>query len=499
MRMTLRVKNTAVARRAIGHYNKRGAPGQSIQWERSGQDCEVESLSFEMTDQVRIIFDAMEEGILLIDTEGVILYANDAYCSFLKRPLDQLVGQTLREIRAGAMLPDVLKSGKAVLRVPRREGSDLYFVNMYPIRRGGEIVAGLSVVTFFQQAEDLKAAIDEALRHSKLVIRRIARASASAKYTFDDIVAESPASIAVKEMARRAAATDATVFLQSESGTGKELYAQAIHNAGDRRDQVFLAINCATFNHSTLESELFGYVEGAFTGAKKGGKVGLFEAASGGTLFLDEITEIEPGLQAKILRALQERKIRPVGAVEERAVDVRVIASTNVDMSQALREGRFRADLYYRLNAFPIRIPPLRERIEDIEPLAHRLLFEFSVRCRRAIRLTPEAVSAMRSYPWPGNARELRNVLEFLSYLSEDGVIRESMLPAGMRQVLAEPTFDSSSRGTLAERVRRFERAEILRLLEENGSGVSGKRKTAQQLGISLSGLYKKLAGTEES
>ena len=325
---------------------------------------------------------------------------------------------------------------------------------------------------------------------SQQVLRRLNKAN-GARYTFDDIVAVSPSVAAVKALAEKIAATDATVLLESESGTGKELYAQAIHNASPRRDGVFVAINCSNFNADLLESELFGYAEGAFTGAKRGGKLGLFEAAAGGTLFLDEISEMDIGLQAKLLRVLQERRVRPVGGLKEIDVDVRVIAACNADLPQYVRDGKFRKDLYYRLSTFPLHIPPLRERPADISPLANSILNELSHKLRRPFTLTVDAAERLRSHDWPGNVRELRNVLEFSAYLTPSGIITADALPGDLGRPKPEP----SAGATLAQRVRAFERQEIQKALEKYGSSLEGKKKAAAALGISLSSLYSKLGG----
>ena len=323
---------------------------------------------------------------------------------------------------------------------------------------------------------------------SRQALHSISKAN-GARYTFDDIVAVTPAVARVKDLAQRIAVTDATVLLESESGTGKELYAQAIHNASSRRDGVFVAINCSNFNANMLESELFGYAEGAFTGAKRGGKMGLFEAASGGTLFLDEISEMDVGLQAKLLRVLQEHTIRPVGGLKEVAVDVRVIAACNADLPAYVAAGKFRKDLYYRLSTFPLHIPPLRERPGDIPALAQAILEDFSHKLRRPFRLTEDAVACLQAHSWPGNVRELRNVLEFSAYLTPSGVINQEALPSDLVHQQEDVGL------TLAQRTRAFEKRVILNLLEQNGSSLEGKKRTAAQLGISLASLYNKLKG----
>ena len=224
-------------------------------------------------------------------------------------------------------------------------------------------------------------------------------------------------------------------------------------------------------------------------GQKKGGKIGLFEAADGGTLFLDEVSEMDISLQSKLLRALQERRVRPVGAVKEADVDVRVIAACNADLNSYVAQGKFRRDLYYRLNTFPIHIPPLRERPGDIPALTEVLLSQLAHKLRRPLRMTDEAQDALLCHSWPGNVRELRNVLEFAAYLSPDGTIRRESLPGDLlRRREGEPL-------TLVQRVKEFERREVMKAVERHGSTTQGKRAAAAELGISLASLYNKLSG----
>ena len=446
----------------------------------------------ELNAAARAAFDAMREGITIIDTKGCIVFGNKAYQEFLKKDaggdVGPIEGRRLRDLRPGARLPDVLEAGKPILHITRQEIKDFYFVNLYPIYEGDTLVGGLSVVTFLEDAYQTREELEAVEARSRQVLRSISKAN-GARYTFDDIVAVTPAVARVKDLAQRIAVTDATVLLESESGTGKELYAQAIHNASSRRDGVFVAINCSNFNANMLESELFGYTEGAFTGAKRGGKMGLFEAASGGTLFLDEISEMDIGLQAKLLRVLQERRFRPVGAVKELEADVRVIAACNASLPDYVAEGKFRKDLYYRLNTFALHIPPLRERPGDIPLLARTILDELGHRLRRPFTLTDDAVECLQAHDWPGNVRELRNALEFSAYLTPSGVISRAALPSD----LIRRSEDAGL--TLAQRTRNFEKREIRRLLDKNGAGLEGKKKTAAQLGISLASLYNKLNG----
>lgn len=441
-----------------------------------------------LSEDAKAAFQAMREGILIIDTQTRIQFANRSYLEFLNKTETEIIDRPLREIRPGARLPEVLSTGSPILHAPRmEENDDVYFVNMYPIFTNGAITGGISVVTFIRDAYDFRTELETYEKRSRQLLQRVNKAN-SARYTFDSIVAVGENVQAVKAFAQKAAATDAPVLLASESGTGKELYAQAIHNASLRRGDVFVAINCANFNANTLESELFGYVEGAFTGAKRGGKMGLFEAANGGTLFLDEVSELDIGLQAKLLRAIQERRFRPVGGVHEIETDVRIISASNADLQGYIEHNRFRRDLFYRLSTFQIHIPPLRERRGDIPVLARTILSDLAVKLKRRAEISPEALICLMEHNWPGNVRELRNVLEASVYLSADGFITPDSLPEHILR-----RSEGEQRLTLNQRVRAFEHAEIQKLLQRYGDTLEGKKRAAAELGISLATLYNKL------
>lgn len=439
-------------------------------------------------EDTKLIFDAMREGILIIDKDENIIFANQVYLDFIHKNFREIEGKKIRDVRRSARLPETL-SGKRGYYETRKENKESYFVNMYPLKKDGEIVGGMSVVFFMEDVYHVKEVIEKYERQSRQMMKQI-NVLGSEQFTFDDIIAEDKNSLEIKALAEKIAATDATVLLQSESGTGKEVYARAIHNAGSRSGEVFVAINCANFNAQMLEAELFGYTSGSFTGAKKGGKAGLFEAAEGGTVFLDEIAEMDIGLQAKLLRVLQEKTIRPLGSLKEKKINVRIICACNADLEKAIEEGRFRQDLYYRINVFKITIPPLRERKADIVPLCRSILKGYEAKLHKRLFITPDAVEALVAYDWPGNVRELKNILEFTAYLAEDGCITKASLPDNI--------FKSSSKSddasqTLSERVKAFEKREIERLLEKNGSDLKGKKQTAKELGISLASLYNKI------
>ncbi len=440
---------------------------------------------------IRLILNSLSEGVLIIDKNANVIYVNEAYTKITGVKYNEIVGKPLRSVRKGAKLPEVLKTGKEILRAFRREGDTEYFVNMYPIILEGEIIGGISIVTAIDDAYYLSEKINKLKDKNKILLRAL-KYSSSAKYTFDDIIASSKSSIQTKELAMKIAKTDHIVLLQAETGCGKELYAQAIHNYSSRKNGPFIAINCATLSPNLLESELFGYEEGAFTGAKKEGKIGLFEMANHGTLFLDEISEIDYSLQAKLLRVLEEQTIRRIGGTNEIKINTRIICACNVDLLKYTKEGKFRKDLYFRISAFPIYISPLRERKEDILPLTEVMLKNISINLKRNIEISPDALKVLINYNWPGNVRELKNVLEFSATFAQDGIIQVKHLPEIIQRSIPNSN-NNIKKKTLAEKVKEFERNEIERTLAFFGNTVEGKKKAAEYLGISLASLYNKL------
>jgi two-component system, NtrC family, response regulator HydG len=287
------------------------------------------------------------------------------------------------------------------------------------------------------------------------------------------------------DLARRIAKVDATVLVTGESGTGKELIARLVHDESGRAPGPFIAVNCGAITESLLESELFGHARGAFTGAAQD-RIGLFESANGGTLLLDEIGEVSPGMQVKLLRVLQEHEIRRVGENKSRPVNVRVLAATNRELTEDIVAGRFRKDLYYRLNVVQLHVPPLRKRREDVLPLARVLLAEAASRSKRSVTgLSPRAADQLLRYDWPGNVRELENAMERSVALGSESLIKFEDLPEEVRQAIPMPSMSGPVR-TLNE----IERDYILAVLEVNGGN---QTRTAEQLGIDSATLYRKL------
>ena len=438
-------------------------------------------------EKMETILNAVKEGILIVDKEENITFINDAYAEFIEHTLEEVRGKPLKQIRPGAKLPEVMKRGEVQEQMHRVENGKEYFANLYPIRKDGEIVGGISTVTFLENAKFLAEMIGELNAKEAYLDARMKEVNGT-RYDFDDIVYGSNITLHCIEMAKKIAHSDISVLLQGESGCGKELYAQAIHNESERRNYPFIAINCAVLSGNMLESELFGYENGAFTGAQKGGKAGLFEIANKGTLFLDEISEMDYNLQAKLLRALQERKIRRVGGTKEIDIDVRIIGACNVNLEKYIEEKKFRQDLYYRIAAVPLHLVPLRERKGDIGPLLENHLKKISIQNKKRIGISEEARDVLMKYNWPGNVRELENVLEYATLMMSGNTIDLADLP---------PTImnegNSEQQTSLTERVRQYERQQIMSVLEQYGNTLEGKKKAAKALRISLATLYNKI------
>lgn len=437
---------------------------------------------------VETLFDNLYDGILIIDTDEIVRYINPAYTRITNVSYDEIVGKKLKKLRPGARLPGVLTSKKTIVGAIREEFGIEYSVNMSPIFENSELIGAISVVSNIDDIYKLYQDIDKYKSRLKSLESRIS-AIQRARYTLDDIISVDISSIEVKNTIKRISQRDTTVLIFGESGTGKELYANAIHNESNRANGQFIAVNCASFKGSLLDSELFGYEEGSFTGAKREGKMGLFEAANKGTIFLDEISEMDLEVQAKLLRTLQEGTIRRVGSVKETEIDVRVIAATNRNLESMVSEGSFRDDLFYRISVFPLTIPPLRQRREDILPLVYNYIESYKNSLKGDIILSKEAESILYNYSWPGNVRELRNSIEFAINMMESNQIKCSHLPVRIQNSVKP----KGAVEKLSDRIKEFEKQEIIKALEIFGKDMEGKKRAAEALGISLASLYNKL------
>ncbi|MEW6308202.1 MAG: sigma 54-interacting transcriptional regulator [Bacillota bacterium] len=456
---------------------------------------ELTSLAEELTNlkEMRTLLSAIihctQDAISVADLNGHGILINPAYTRLTGLTEADVIGKPVTvDIAEGeSMHLQVLSTGEPVSGVHLKVGPNRrdVLVDVAPIVVDGELKGSVGVIHDVSEIARLTDELDRAKR----LLRRL-----EAKYTFDDIVSSSPLLDAAIEQARRAADTRATVLLRGESGTGKELFAHAIHNASRRRSGRFLRVNCAALAETLLESELFGYVEGAFTGARKGGRPGLFEEANGGTLFLDEIGSVSPGLQAKLLRVLQEKEVVRVGDTKPLVVDVRIIAATHVNLEQAVERDSFREDLYYRLNVVPVFIPPLRQRKEDLPALVRNILRRFNQEYGRAVAdVSPEVLAALQLHDWPGNIRELENTLgrAMINMRIGDSVMElQHLPPLGRRQQPAAQQAVVAVTGPLKEITARVERQAIQEALAQAGGN---KAEAARRLGIAARSLYYKL------
>lgn len=392
---------------------------------------ELQHLAEEITNlrEVRLLNEAIiqstQDAISVVDEECAGVLVNPAYTRVtgLKRIVSGTRAVNLAD--DAEIHRQVLSTGKPVHGHRMRVGPykrDV-IVDANPLLVDGRIRGSVAVLKDVSEMLQLH----DQLAHAREKIRRL-----EARYTFDDVIGDDAGLMQAVERARTAAGTPATVLLSGESGTGKELFAHAIHNASERRNARFVRVNCAALSESVLESELFGYEGGAFTGARKGGRRGLFEEAHGGTIFLDEIGLMSLNTQTKLLRVLQEREIRRVGGNESIPINVRVVAASNLDLEEEITRGAFREDLFYRLQVVPIRIPPLRDRVHDIPVLAQRLLDVINSEWGRAVReIDEQAIEMLQGHRWPGNVRELENVLRraVVNMQPDEFVLRMEHLP----------------------------------------------------------------------
>ncbi len=426
--------------------------------------------------------------VLVVDRFGRVIHANPAAEHIWRRSQVVLLNQTLQDLVESAKLLEWVGKGKPLRDFPV-EMTDAsgkkspYLCRLHPLFINRKVEG--AILQFTEQRIET-----EFEKNRKYVTR----------YTLDDVRGYSPGIVALKEQARKIAKSDSTVLIRGESGTGKEVLAQSIHQASSRSEGPFVAINCAAIPEALLESELFGYDDGAFTGAKKGGKPGRFELALNGTLFLDEIGDMPPYLQAKLLRVLQEKRIERVGGSESIPVDTRLIAATHKDLEAMIVSGQFREDLFYRLNVIPLYVPPLRERGEDLYDLIQYYMKSFGDRLgKEPKRFTTQAMKCLLEYHWPGNIRELENTLEYIVNLEIGDLVTINSLPSSIRSsqrngevqraasAAPQPVYPELS-------IEQTEEQLILQAVQRFGRSTEGKRKAAEYLGISVATLYRRLS-----
>ncbi|MED1724662.1 sigma-54 interaction domain-containing protein [Brevibacillus parabrevis] len=441
---------------------------------------------------LEVVFENAHEPMIVTDRDGKILLMNRSYREFLN--VQDVIGKPVTDVIENTRMHIVGQAGVAEIADIQQIKGQKMIAHRIPIMDEGNVIAVLGTVLFqdVQELTALAAMVDQ-LKDELTYYKKELRRRMGATYHFDQIVGYSQKLQELKKFAQKVATSDSTVLITGESGTGKELFAHAIHAQSKRKMGPFIRVNCAAIPDTLLESELFGYEEGAFTGAVRRGKKGKFELANHGTILLDEIGDMPLPLQAKLLRVLQEKEVERVGAVRTTPIDVRVIASTNLDLLQSIKEGKFRADLYYRLNVVTLSIPPLRERLEDLPELVSNLLKQLGESTGITVKVIDEEVwNVLRGYAWPGNVRELRNVLERALHLMEDDVLKKEhvWLPASDETAVV-PVANAPSRELmpLKQLMEQTEQEALALAMQQTGGN---KLEAAKLLQISKSSFYEK-------
>ena len=421
------------------------------------------------------------EWFVVVDKDCRILYINEEYCRFLEVHRDQAIGQPVEEIIENTKMHEVVKTGIAHVASPHYIKGTYMLANRVPLIVDGEIVGAFGSVVFRDMTDWKKLS-----SHVRTTMEKIQLASTDSNqnfYRLEDIKGSSQAIRSIKETIQMIAPSDLSVLIEGESGTGKELFAQSIHEQSDRADLPFVKINCAAIPAELLEAEIFG----SYNESKNQYKKGRFELADKGTLFIDEIGAMPLTIQAKLLRAIQEGEIEPIGSQNPKQISVRIIAATNRPIEHLMEQGKFREDLYYRIQAITLRIPPLRERMEDFTELANTFLQQYILKAgKRRLVLASDTREYLQNYHWPGNVRELQNVMQAAVYLAEEEIIEPAALPDQIKQVRRKTTKQFVN---LQAAIEDLERSMIQDLLKDG----TDKKVIAQQLGLSRSTLYEKI------
>lgn len=447
------------------------------------------------------LLDSISDGILICDKDFVVRKINKAYTDLTGVSSDEIEGIEVSKVRKGAQIPTAVSSGKVMKNIYRKVGNTEYFVDLYPIKIKNEILGGIVLAKDMTEVQNLTKKISD-LENKFYKLKASINAHHRADKSFEHIITVNDKMKECIDIAKKVASNDSNIIIRGESGTGKEVFAQAIHNYSYRRDNPFVAINSAAIEPNLVLSELFGYEDGAFTGAIKGGKMGVFEIANKGTLFLDEIGDLDFEIQSKLLRVLENSEITRVGGHNNIKVDVRIISATHVNLEESVENKRFRADLYFRLNVIPITLPPLRERKEDIPYLVDYLLKNIEKKFRKNISIDNRVIDAFLKYNWPGNIRELQNILTFAANMVDDNTINMHHIPLR----IIENVGSSNSLKDFGRSISNIEdvdnlnnakvsseKNEIVKALDKYGRNLQGKRKAAELLKISLSTLYNKI------
>lgn len=440
------------------------------------------------------VVDRFHEGVVAVDHTGHIFYVNDAYSEILGVAKHNVLGRKMQEIEPGATILEVLATGEPILgkSVQIKSVNHHVVVNIYPIKQAGRLAAVVSIFRDVTETKQLSRALGRVQGLAEYFRQQLVEQDELDK---NQIVGRHPVFLKALSQAITVAKTNAPVLLGGENGAGKEVLAKLIHQKSGRSKKPLITVNCAAIPENLLESELFGYAEGSFTGAKRGGKPGKFELADGGTVFLDEIGDMSMGMQSKVLRVLQEKEIEKIGRSQNLPVDVRVIAATNRSLEDMVAQGKFRRDLYYRLNVVAIRAPALRERGEDIGLLAYHFLTRFNAEYEKELICSPEVLQFFSQYEWPGNVRELQNCIEYAVIMCPGQEIYLEHLPAHMHEpaqkiTLIKPLPRPAEVVSLRQGLQSLEKEMI-----ENALSVCGNNKTKAMklLDVSRRAFYQKL------
>ncbi len=429
-----------------------------------------------LTKQLQAIINSCENGIILVNSNGVILKYNTSAKEKIGLTEDDINNVNIETLLPAINAREILKQG---LNIRNREF--IYKKNKKCIRGiyNAELVGdegetkGLVIIFKF---------IKEIIEAYNVVTNDLSTIG------FKDILGESPSIVETKKIALKASQSSSTILITGESGTGKDLFARAIHSNSDRRNNPFIAVNCAAIPENLLESELFGYENGAFTGAKRGGKIGKFELANTGTIFLDEIGDLKLNLQAKLLRVIQEREVERIGGNSPIPLDIRIIAATNKNLEKKVANGEFREDLYYRLNVIPIYIEPLRNRVEDIEELSRFLLKKYALKLDKEVSgFTEEVMDIFRNYKWPGNVRELENIIEYSINMATENMITIKNLPEQFKSTKVQ------DQNFKIRTLKEIEKEEIEKAIKKYGMDKIGMKEITESLGVSRATIYRKI------
>jgi transcriptional regulator with PAS, ATPase and Fis domain len=426
-------------------------------------------------------------GLVVVDNKGRIVFVEEEYAKFKGWKMEDIVGRYIKDIVPTSRLPAVLETGKSILGdIFYSEGKPL-ICNRVPLVKDGVMIGAMSF-SVFEGVDKLLYSVEE-LRNQLSYYKEKLKKQSGIKYSLENIIGSSDAVVAMRSTILRAAGANSTVLIQGETGTGKELVAHALHQESRRSHYPFIKLNCAAIPHELIESELFGYDEGAFTGARRAGKKGKFELAEKGTLFLDEVSQLSLAAQAKLLRALQEKEIERVGGMNPISVNIRVVAATNDDLEEQIKQGTFRSDLYYRLNVIPIKLVPLRERKTDIPLLVEKFIDNYGYQAGLGkVTIAPEAMEIFLGYDWPGNIRELEHAVERAINLCNSNVLEPSHFGWLLPKIQKQGKL-TAGRG-IQEAKAAIEKEIILNALQ---STQGNKKKAAELLGIARPLLYQKI------